>query len=228
MMFTELNANGYEYSSTYYQNEFENILRGIIVCYNYINSSSVSLPNDENEIRNIMLNKYLKVESFKRKYFNLANYHFDLETIENAGRADIRILPINPYINDKAFYIIECKRLENRNLTGTSGLNAKYVKNGICRFVTKYYSTYFGINGMIGFVVDNLKIDENITNINSFLSQYLTNDVGEIVNAASIKKISPIKISDTFKNCYTSTHQHKTEKDMILYHLMFDFSKQIQ
>jgi len=228
MMFADLNANGYEYSSTYYQNEFEDILRGIIVCYNYINSSGVSLPNNENAIRNVMLNKYLKIESFKRKYFNLANYHFDFETVENAGRADIRILPINPYINDTAYYIIECKRLDTSNLNGFSGLNAEYIKNGVCRFVTGYYTSYFGINGMIGFVVDNLDINENATHLNSFISRDLTNDRGETVNARSIGSIIPFELLDNFNSCYISKHQPTNQNEIVLYHLMLNFSMQIQ
>lgn len=228
MKFDNLNATNFGHNPSFYKNEFEDILRGVIVCYNYIDFSGVSLPNDENEIRNVILNNYLKVESFKRKYFNLANYHFDLETVENTGRADIRILPINPYISDKAYYIIECKRLDATNLSGISGLNAEYIKNGISRFVTGYYSSYFGINGMIGFVVEALDIDNNLTNINSFLNQDLINDRGVKVNAKPTQEIKPFEINDEFKYSYTSTHQTDSENEITLYHLMFDFSKRIQ
>ncbi|MBG0783072.1 MAG: hypothetical protein H0S84_12450 [Bacteroidales bacterium] len=227
-MFENIDASIFNYSFSFYQNEFEEILRGIIVCYKCINSSGLSLKNNENDIRDAMLNNYLKVEHFKREHFNLVNYHFDSETIENTGRADIRILPVNPYINDKAYYIIECKRLNNQNLTGMTGLNAEYVKNGICRFVTGYYSSYFGINGMIGFVVENFEIDKNITHINSFLNKNLTNDRGKNVNAMPIQKIKPIEISEDFKYSYTSTHQTVSQNEITLYHLMFNFSKQIQ
>ena len=226
-MFENINTTKFGYSSSFYINEFEAILRGIIVCSQCINSSVEKLPNNENEIRDIMLLKYLKNESFKKAHFNLANYHFDYETIENTGRADIRILPVNPYINDEAYYIIECKRLNNQNLTGITGLNAEYVKNGICRFVTGSYSSSFGINGMIGFVVENFDIDKNITHINSFLKQDLTNDRGKNVNAKPIQEITPINIGKDFNYCYASKHQASTQNEITLYHLMFDFSKQI-
>lgn len=228
MMFENINATNFGYSSSFYINEFEDILRGIIVCSNCINSSGIALPNNENEIRNVMLKDYLKVESFKKAHFNLASYHFDYETIENTGRADIRILPVKQYINDEAYYIIECKRLNNQNLTGMTGLNAEYVKNGICRFVTGYYTSFFRINGMIGFVVDNLDIDKNITHINSFLNKDLTNDRRENVNAMPIQEIMPIEINEDFKYSYTSTHQTVSQNEITLYHLMFNFSKQIQ
>ena len=227
-MFENINATNFGYSSSFYINEFEDILRGIIVCSNCINSSEIALSNNENEIRNIMLKDYLKVESFKKAHFNLASYHFDYETIENTGRADIRILPVNPYVTDEVYYIVECKRLNNQNLTGVTGLNAEYVKNGICRFVTGYYSSYFGINGMIGFVVDNLDIDNNITCLNSFLNKDLTNDREENVNAMPIQEIKAIEISEDFKYSYTSTHQTVSQNEITLYHLMFNFSKQTQ
>lgn len=226
-MFENIKATNFGYSYSFYINEFEDILRGIIACSNCVKLSGITLPNNENEIRNVMLREYLKVESFKKAHFNLASYHFDYETIENKGRADIRVLPINPYINDEAYYIIECKRLNNQNTTGTAGLNAEYIKNGICRFVTDYYSSYFGINGMIGFVVDNLDIDNNITCINSFLNEDLTNDRGENVNAMPIIEIKPIEISKDFKYSYVSTHRGGGQNEIILYHLMLNFSEQI-
>lgn len=227
-MFENINATKFGYSSSFYINEFEDILRGVIVCSQFINSSKVKLPNNENEIRDVIINNYLQVESFKREHFNLANYHFDSETVENVGRADIRILPINPYVNSKAYYIIECKRLNNKNLTGITGLNSEYVKNGICRFVTDYYSCYFGINGMIGFVVDNLDIDNNITCLNSLLKMDLNNDRDGNVNSMPIQEIRQIKISEDYKYSYTSTHQTVSQNEITLYHLMFDFSKNIK
>lgn len=227
-MFKNINATNFGYNSTFYLNEFEDILRGIVLCYQCINSSEVTLPNNENEIRNIMLKDYLKVESFKKAHFNLANYHFDYETIENIGRADIRILPVNPYINDESYYIIECKRVDNQNVTGITGLNAEYVKNGICRFVSGYYSSYFRINGMIGFVVENFDFDKNITNINSFLNNNLINDRGENVNTMFTREIKVIELSKDFKYSYTSTHQTVSQNEIILYHLMFNFSAQMQ
>lgn len=227
-MFKNLDASNFNYNSAFYQNEFEKVLLGVIMCYNCINFSEVSLPNDENKIRDIMLNKYLKVESFKRAHSNLANYHFDYETVENRGRADIRILPINPYLGDKAYYIIECKRLDNKNTKGISGLNAEYVKNGVCRFVTDYYSSYFNINGMIGFVVEGVNIDENRHHINSFFDKNLINDKKEQVNAITIQKMEQIVINPDFKYSYTSKHRLADQNEVVLYHLIFDFSKNIQ
>lgn len=228
MMFKNLDASSFNYNSAFYQKEFEKVLLGVIMCYNCINLSEVFLPNDENKIRDIMLDNYLKDDSFKRAHSNLSNYHFDYETVENRGRADIRVLPINPYLGDKAYYIIECKRLDNKNTNGISGLNAEYVKNGVCRFVTDYYSSYFSINGMIGFVVEGIDIDENRHHINSFFNKNLINDRKEQVNACTIQKMGLVMINPDFKYSYTSKHRLADQNEMVLYHLMFDFSKKMQ
>lgn len=228
MMFESISATNFKHSGSFYTNEFEDILRGMIVCYQCIYSSRVKLPNDENEIRNVMLKDYLKVKSFKESHFNLANYQFDLETIENSGRTDIRILKVNPYIDDYEYFVIECKRLNSKNLSGTTSLNSEYVKNGICRFVSGYYSSYFGLNGMIGFVVDDLDIVNNITNLNSFLHKDLINEKQETVNAKAVQEIKQIELYESFRYSYTSTHKTSSEREITLYHLMFDFSNNIQ
>lgn len=57
MIFTKLNASGYEHSSTFYQNEFEDILKGVIVCYNLMIDAEVSLSNDENQIRDVLIDR---------------------------------------------------------------------------------------------------------------------------------------------------------------------------
>jgi hypothetical protein len=228
MMIGNLDASSFKYSYTFYKNEFEDILRGIIVCYNCINSSGLTLQNDENKIRDVILYNYLKVESFKSKHYNLANYHFDPETVEKTGRTDIRILPINPYLNDKAYFIIECKRLSNQNLTGTTGLNAEFVKNGICRFVTEYYSSYFKINAMIGFIIDDLRINSNILNLNALMRQDLINDQNKIVKANISIELTQIDLLADFQFSYTSVHNINSKGNLVLYHLMFNFSRLIQ
>ncbi len=224
MIFFDLNASEFGYNYTFYKKEFESIIEEVIACYNKIVLSKLQLPDNENNIRDIMLTHYLKNESFKKEHSCLINYHFDSETIENKGRADIRVLPINPYINDEAYFIFECKRLNAKNLTGDTGLNAEYIKNGICRFVTNYYSTYFGLNGMIGFVFDNVNIDQNIENINMIIKKNFINDKNISVNANVLEKITKIQLLNNFNFTYISKHNSVAQKQITLYHLMFDFS----
>lgn len=133
MMFSELNASTYKYSSVYYYAEFESILSKIIACYLLMLKEKVDVYNDENKIRDVIVNNYLKKEHYKQQ-FNLTNYLFDSETPENKGRIDIRIMPINPFKGDEAYYIIECKRLDANNPKGTSGLNGEYISEGTIKY----------------------------------------------------------------------------------------------
>ena len=160
-MINILDASSFDYSRTRKDSLFELVLTKCIIVYNTILNSGISLVNDENLIRDEFL-KYLKDYDFKVKN-ELKHLIFDKEIPEITGRVDIRILPTkDEYVNDSAYYIIECKRLNAANLKGLRGLNAEYVKNGICRFSTGYYSSYFGCNAMFGFLVEPVKTQRTL------------------------------------------------------------------
>lgn len=226
---SDLNAAFFVYSSTRRDTYFETVLTVCVGVYREIIISSVMLDNDENKIRDEFL-KYLQNLSFKKRH-ELKNLKFDKETPENAGRADIRILPTkDEYINDEEYYLIECKRLDPQNLNGISGLNAEYVKNGICRFVSGYYSTYYGCNAMFGFVVESVNSIDNdiVNNINSLLNTTMTNDHGVYVNAKAINPLQYTDFANRYPCSYMSTHTHNSGTEIVLYHLMFDFSNNIR
>lgn len=223
-----LNAASFVYSSTRRDTYFETVLTACVEVYKEIINSSVMLDNDENEIRDEFL-KYLQDLGFKKKH-ELKNLKFDKETVENTGRADIRVLPTkDEYINDEEYYLIECKRLDNKNLCGIFGLNAEYIKNGICRFVSGYYSTYYGCNAMFGFVVEPVgNIDNDIVNnINSLLNTTMTNDHGIDVNAKAKNPLQYTDFANSYSYSYISKHTYASDKELVLYHLMFDFSNNI-
>ena len=76
----------------------------------------LKLPNDENKIRSIMLEEYLRKQKVS---YDMSNYRFDLEVPENyagnghhIGRVDIRILLKSDFEKEDAYYIIECKRID--------------------------------------------------------------------------------------------------------------------
>lgn len=126
----------------------------------------MKMPNDENQIRSILLEEYLKKQ---KGAYDMSDYRFELEVPENyagngkhIGRVDIRILLKNDFEKEEAYYIIECKRID-----GTSDLNKKYVKEGIARFITQKYSSYYGRNIMIGFVVKKIDVAANARLIES-------------------------------------------------------------
>lgn len=218
-MSERLNASGYPYAEDDYRNEFETILSKIIVCYNLMLANNVMLRNDENSIRDYMLYNYFKKQWFKEEY-KLIHYLFDPELPENTGRIDIRIIPVNPLINDDAYYIIECKRLNAKNQAGKTGLNAEYISEGMCRFTSKKYSSYFRINGMIGFIVQPINISENVASINKLLKNTFT-------EANTSEELKYQKLVPKFYFSYCSTH-HVDGSDIVIYHLMLNFSNHIQ
>lgn len=147
-----------------YRANFEKITNYIIdICELVVEDyekKQLKLPNDENKIRSIMLEEYLKTQ---KDSYGMSDYRFELEVPENyvgngqhIGRVDIRILLKSDFEKEDAYYIIECKRID-----GTSNLNKKYVEEGIARFVTEKYSSYYGRNIMLGFVVKKIDISAN-------------------------------------------------------------------
>lgn len=220
-MFKEIDASPFEFDSMFYDQEFERILCKITLCYQMMIQNDVKVPNDENEIRDILLLQYLKNDEIRRE-IELLDYLFDPEVPEDktTGRTDIKIQTKNTFIYQEAYYIIECKRLNNQNLTGISGLNAKYIKDGIMRFIKGKYSIYYRVNGMIGFVVKNINIDQNIENINRLLINHFPK-----ANTKSV--INKTSFIENFEYQYFSIHQDKNNSFFKLYHLMFDFSNQI-
>lgn len=219
MNFTTLNTSDYEFTGLFYNSEFEEILTKVVSCYQQMLLDNVALRNDENSIRDCMLNQYLKKQGFK-KHFNVTNYLFDSELPESTGRIDIRIMPVNPFICDDAYYVIECKRLDATNLDGTSGLNGKYITEGIHRFVSEKYSSYYGTNGMIGFIVQEIDIHSNVTSINNLLQN-------SFKNSNTTRGLINRTILSDYNYCYRSSHT-TFEKEISIYHLMLDFSKNIE
>lgn len=224
---TMLDASGYIYNQSYYFKEFERLLEKVVLCYKFMINDDIKVPsNDENIIRDRLLIDYLKNNKIRNE-INLTNYLFDREVYEDSkkcekvGRTDIKIQTKNTFTDTSAYYIIECKRIDNENLTGISGLNAKYIVEGINRFITKQYSSYYSTNGMIGFIVESIDIHANVTKINSLLK----NNFKEVTVTREIQKTHFIP---EFDYQYTSQHLDCDNKEIVLYHLMFDFSNHIE
>ena len=109
--------------------------------------------------------------------------------------------------------------MNSKKVTGISGLNAEYIKEGVCRFTSNLYTTFYKTNGMIGFVVETIDIDKNITSINTLLNS-------SFPQSNTTRLITPHLITKDFKFSYYSLHKQDTD-EIILYHLMFDFQKNI-
>lgn len=219
-MFNNLDASNFKGSVPFYDANFECIMHKISVCYSMIVSSKVPLPKDENLIRDVLVNDYLNNNLIKEK-LNLS-YFFNPEVPEkNIKRPDIKIQSPNSVFRTEEYYSIECKVLDNKYVTGTSGLNAKYIKNGIRRFTDKEYTSHFRVNGMIGFIVDQMDIHQNVKNINLLLK-------------SSFKEIKTTKLMtneryyDDFEHHYASIHKDIDNNELKIYHLMLDVSGNIQ
>jgi hypothetical protein len=221
-----LNATSFVYSQIRRDSYFESILATCVIIYNDIISSAIELAYDENLIRDEFL-KYLQNVQFKKNN-ELHHLKFDKETIEHKGRADIRVLPtMAEYIDDDEYYLIECKRLGygNSHSTSASELNTEYVKNGICRFVSGYYSSHYDCNAMFGFLVSQVCVQTDIIDdINTKLNKDYINAQKRKVNANAKKQLTYENFANGYPYSYISTHTHASRKDLVLYHLIFDFS----
>jgi hypothetical protein len=90
----------------------------------------------------------------------------------------------------------------------------------MCRFTSKKYSSYFEINGMIGFVIESLNISENVVSINNLLKTTFT-------KSNTTQELKYRELVAGFQFSYCSTHSIQGN-NILLYHLMLDFSKNIQ
>lgn len=184
--------------------------------------SGISLVNDENKIRDKILIDYLKNNDI-RNSIGLTDWHFEREVQEDLtlGRTDIKIISPNTFQIQEAYYILECKRIDNKNIKGSSGLNGEYIKAGIKRFTSNFYSSYYRVNCMIGFVVEKQDIDSNIVEINNLLLNHFSKSI--VTHKELIKK----SIHSDFKYSYKSKHSDSNHEKLNIYHLMFNFSNNI-
>lgn len=198
--YMSLDASKFETSDINYEQEFINLMQNIYKCYKLIVHDSIRIPkNDENAIRDILLLNYINDTNTRRNKCTISGYRFHKEVGVNDGRVDIKIDAAYDFEEFDSYFIIECKRLD-----GESALNRAYVNHGIKRFTSSYksssleyyYPSSYGVNGMIGFVVNNIDVDANI---NGLAAEFNT-----------LKK----------DILYESNHTN-----VKLFHLMMDFSR---
>ena len=217
MLENELDASIFLYKSEVYYKEFEDILSKITSFYFLLKKEKrVVHLSDENGIRDIFVKDYINNPEIKKSiglnYFVLP----EVPETNSTGRTDIRIFSPNTFYNQDEYYVIECKRLDKQARRGVSGLNYKYIANGIHRFTTSFYASYYKTNAMIGFVVDSLDIHENIKDINYLLKNKFT----QIDTTDLIRKENFISHFDFH---YSSGHLTEDKQKLKLYHLMFSF-----
>ena len=206
------NAGNFRYKSLFVNGELVSLLEGFVDIYGLIVKSDVRLENDEKIIRKEFV-RYLKNKKYANSIEPFKNYSIDAEVEEGDGFLDLKITPRKPLVDPMDYFSIECKRLDNKTQRGKTGLNAQYVKEGINRYKEEKYTTYHGCNGMFGFVVADMDVLHNTRCINTFLKK-----------AEWLKQANVIS---GFEDAYLSKHSTASGKQIVLYHLMFNFSNHI-
>lgn len=219
MFFDNFNANSFKGNAqVYYESELELIMKKIYQCYLKLIAETDRLENDEDKLRDYLHCNYLNNVTIKKEIG--LTYHFECEPKEfgtSDGYLDIKVFNSNIFDDPKEYYIIECKRLDNKNRTGVSGLNGKYIKNGILRFVQQKYSCFHRVNGMIGMVVEKMDIAENVFDINVLLNEKCP----EAATVATLTK------HNGFDSTFASEHLDTANRRFKLLHMMLDFSDKI-
>ncbi|MBS1778057.1 MAG: hypothetical protein JST70_01955 [Bacteroidetes bacterium] len=211
-----MNADHFIDAESIYESEFKQIISFLIDCYEHMLTAHKNnkIENNENKIRNRLFKDYLTSNKI-RNSAKLFPCRFECESAEiddnydEVGYTDIKILTQASLNISDAYFIIECKRID-----GKTTLNRKYISDGIMRFIdVKKYPAYYYLNGMLGFIVDEIDVNKNIGKINALLR-------GQFTDASTIDYLKPLK-----DHVYISTHLTKNKKKLKLYHIMFDLSE---
>ncbi len=207
-----LSADKFRHSGKrYYEKRFPEILAYIVSAYKQLLADKEPLKNNETYITEILVETYLN-RSGNREKLGIEDVIFNREPAEKEGFVDIKVQTIYSLSNPEAYYIFECKRLD-----GTARLNREYVRKGILRFTSGKYSSYYGINGMIGYEVKKLDTLLNVRKINSMVRS-------DYPSLGRTGELEPVEIAGDFDFCFQSVHPLETSGRLLLYHLMLDMS----
>lgn len=217
-MKNRISASNYKNRSIFKNNVLTDILIKIYYCFEDMKNKKSILENNENSIRDHLLKNYLHNNNYRHKHGLLFHFNREVPEDDTIGRVDIKIETPDTLEDTKAYYIIECKRLDNINQKGKTGLNAKYIEEGMHRFIYEKYSSLMNTNAMLGFIVDKLDINHNCACINTVMKTHFPeiNILKELTNC-----------SDKYNIDYFYYSEHKKEKsgsDLKIYHLMIDLS----
>jgi hypothetical protein len=165
------------------QSLFDIIVEKLICCCELMGESHLAsgqkICNDEVKIMNCLVAEYLDNDDIRNKlgldalsigFVPESPEKYDGFTNTYKGRVDIKIVPDDWLKHTKNYFIAECKRID-----GSSNLNKKYITEGVSRFVKHpiKYNSYHKKNIMLGFVVKNIDIKINTTEIATFQTTIL-------------------------------------------------------
>ena len=193
-------------------------LRAVIDAYHRVRLKSVK-KLIENDIRNLF------IEDLKTTNTPLNSYiQHNVITVASENQANTKSLvqrtDIELHSNiHQIHFVIECKRLssaETRYVQGTTK-NGKYEIDGLEKFIHLQYAENQAIAAMVGFVVSG-----NIDNITSALKEKVT-----LFAPAKSMNNYVNKLCNEWNNSFQSVHLKTNRTELLLYHLFFDFSKEL-
>ena len=173
------------------------------------------LSNNEDKISNRLVERYLNLNRFGIRFILQKPEQYNADTDTYKGRADITVVSLDwLFKNHEAFYIIESKRLDGHYL-----LNKAYVSEGVLRFVMPplpKYSSYYGRNIMLGYIVKKINVSENMKKIDKLQRKLL---IGMAIGEMEL-------VCDDGKgfNRYQCLYQVDSNLNIELTHLCYDFS----
>lgn len=207
--------------AAYYLDEFHRTLQLFVFSYEkMLFSESFNLQEHEDNLRNLLVKKYLKEY---KKEFDVSHLIFlcgmdsiaEDDEYKTLGRIDINIVNAGNLGNEDLIFVFECKRLD-----GYSSKNNEYIDNGLCRFIEGKYSRDMPFAGMVGFIQgfkNGCNANDLIDDVKNILKKHKTIKTIQNLTFYSIKK--------TFEYSYRSRHGRDKRLPAIdLYHLFFDFT----
>lgn len=174
-------------------------------------AQGIKIQNHEEKIRNYLVENYLDndemrsligLSEIRLRFFPEMVENYDAQTNSYVGRTDIRVVSEDTFQNRNDYFIIECKRID-----GSTGLNKKYVEEGICRFTgkTPKYQSYHGTNIMLGFVVADIDCVVTLTAISTIHKKKLGNLIKKNITIV-IKDSNYTLCESVYSNALTLSH----------------------
>ena len=120
-------------SSAFKAGLLNNIIVHLIECSKQMKADCIAtnsfLQNHEDLITFKLVANYLNVEPRSFRFEPESREHYDNTTGLYIGRTDLKVITSDYFRDAKAYYIIECKRIDGKNT-----LNKNYIVAGVDRF----------------------------------------------------------------------------------------------
>ena len=187
----------------------EKMLECFVLMRQDCEQNSIKIANNEISIRDYLFCNYLNNDAVMRA-ISFDDFMFIPEVPENyvngrpIGRADLQVFSSERFHHRERYFIIECKRVD-----GSLTLDREYINEGIRRFAGRSpkYTSYYKVNGMLGFVVKEFDTNQSIDRIN----QLLKSDYSDI-HVQDYLHVGPIS------NTYISSHGEADNERITLIH----------